>query len=331
MKKQKINWGIVGLGKIAHHFVKDLLLVDDAHLTAVASRNKEKAIEFANQYHHPTAYGSYQDLFDDPDVDIVYIATPHDSHTHWAIEAMKKGKPVLCEKPMAVNRKDVEKMVAVAKQQQVFLMEAFWSRFNPTIQKVLSLVKNGAIGQVNEVQSNFSFYRAVDPTSRLFSMDLAGGSLLDVGVYPIFLAYSVFGMPDKIQATAIKADTGTDVQLAIHFTYKTGLAQLSCGFHTHSDMSSTIYGTDGRLVLHPRWHEATSYSLIKGGHPPLSENKVNIPKLGKGYVHEILECHKCIQNEQIESIHWTHQNSLDILQITDAIRSIIDLKYPFER
>lgn len=184
-----IKWGIVGAGNIAHSFSKDLALVDGGELTAVASRDIAKAKAFANEYGAHYTYGSYEELFESDTVDVIYIATPHTSHAKWSIAAMKAGHHVLCEKPLGANKSQVLEIIKVAKENNVFLMEALWSRFNPTIKKVKELVADGAIGDIGYLHADFAFYGLDrDESGRILNPELAGGSLLDIGIYPIFLA-----------------------------------------------------------------------------------------------------------------------------------------------
>jgi len=196
MKKKTPNWGILGLGKIANSFVQDLKLVHST-IAAAASRSQQKANDFAQQYAISKAYGNYEALFEDPNVDIIYIATPHHAHADLAIKALNAGKHVLCEKPMGVNQKEVEGMVEAAKKNGVFLMEALWTRFNPTYQAIQKHLKNGDIGTVNFLNADFGFINKKPSEGRLLNINLAGGALLDIGIYPVFLAYSLFGKPDK--------------------------------------------------------------------------------------------------------------------------------------
>jgi len=326
MNNQKLKWGIIGLGNIAHKFVKDLALVDNAELYAVASRSNEKAKAFAKQYKAKKTYSNYEDLFKDEAVDIVYIATPHNSHKNLSIAALQAGKHVLCEKPLAVNFKQVESMIVTAQKENRFLMEAFWSKFNPNIKAVLQLIQNGEIGEVSYINSDFCFLRSEDKQHRLFNMELAGGALLDVGVYPIFLAYVILGMPEAIVATANFGSTGVDMQTAAIFNYPKATANIMSGFRSQSDMVAKIYGTKGSIYIDARWHEAQSFQLVKNG---VVETKSH-PTKGKGFTYEIEECVKRIQSNKIESEIWSHQNSLDLISLTDEIRQQIGLRYPFE-
>lgn len=332
--KKLLRWGILGLGKIANQFVKDLKLIEDVSIVACASRSMSNAINFAGQHEIGKSYGSYQSLFEDKEVDIIYIGTTHDTHAELSIEAMKNGKHVLCEKPLAINHRDVQSMVEASRKYNVFLMEAFWARFNPTIRAVLNQVKSKSIGEVNYVNVDFTFSRNDADDSRMLNMELAGGALMDMGVYPVFLAYLIFGKPAQILATSRMHTTGADLQTSAIFKYKNGLANIMTGFVSQSDMMAKIYGTEGRIYIHPVWHESEGYTIIKGnkGDENGYEEKVyNLPKLGKGYTYEIEECKKCIAQDKIESDLWSHQNSLDLIEITDEIRSQVGLVYPFEK
>jgi predicted dehydrogenase len=328
-----LRWGILGLGKISNQFVRDLKLIENVEIVACASRSISNAINFAGQHEISKSHGSYQELFEDDEVEIIYIGTTHDSHAELSIEAMKNGKHVLCEKPLAINQKDVQRMVDASRKYNVFLMEAFWARFNPTIRAVLNQVKNKSIGEVNYVNVDLTFARNDADDSRMLSLELAGGSLMDMGVYPIFLTYIMMGKPDQILATSRMHTTGVDLQTSAIFKYKNGMANIMSGFVSQSDLMAKIYGTEGRIYINSVWHESESYTMIKGNKGDengYEEKKYTLPKLGKGYTYEIEECKKCIAQNKIESDLWSHQNSLDLMEITDEIRNQIGLKYPFE-
>lgn len=324
---EKIRWGIVGLGKIAHTFAKDLALVPQAKLSAVASRNLEKAKAFGAEYQSELTFGSYEDLFDSTDVDVVYIATPHSSHRDLAIKAMKSGKHVLCEKPMGVNAEEVQLMIEVAKEEKVFLMEALWSRFNPTISTVKNLIQAGEIGDLKYLHADFAFY-ALDRAEegRLLNPALAGGSLLDIGIYPIFLAYLLMGRPESILSSTKKHSTGVEIQTAMIFQYPEAHALLYSGLTSNSEMKAEISGTKGTIYLHPRWHETEGYSLEKEGK---TEN-VQIPKTGKGYAHEIMEVHYCLDHGQLQSQSWSHEDSIELVKLMDEVRRQSGIIFPFE-
>lgn len=323
----KIRWGIVGPGHIAHSFAKDLHLFEDGELTAVASRSLDRANEFANEYGAEHRFGSYQELFESDVVDVLYIATPHTSHCKLTVEAMNHGKHVLCEKPMGVNADEVKMMIAAAKKNQVFLMEALWSRFNPSIVKVKQLIEEGIIGEVAYLNANFGFYALDrDEEGRVLNPDLAGGSLLDIGIYPIFLAYLILGKPENIEAASLFYKTGVEVQTSMIFEYSNAQAILCSGLRSKINMRAEISGSKGSVFLHERWHEAQGYSLDIDG----VEERFALPTKGKGYSHEIEEVHDCLRNGRLESKKWSLQNSLNLVNLLDEVRSITGTTFPFE-
>ena len=323
---KKIKWGIVGLGNISDQFVKDLLLVDDANLFAVASRSQEKANAFSKRFGASKAYGSYDAIFNDPDVDIIYIGTPHNSHAELSVKAMKHGKHVLCEKPIALNKAQASLMIKTAKNEQRFFMEAFWSRFNPSITEALAQVKNGVIGKVRYINADFAFYVNVPVGSRMTNINLGGGSLLDMGVYPVFLSYLMLGIPKKVMAVANFFDSGADQQTSIILHYDSAQSILHSSFMSPSNMIATISGEHGRINLNSVWHETQSYSLVQNN----QKVDYHFPTKGKGFTYEIEECHKCIKANKIESKLWSHQDSLNLITIVDEVRNQTGLKYPSE-
>ena len=327
MNRSKIKWGIIGCGNIAAKFAQDLALVQDAELTAVASRSIEKATTFAQNNNSKKAFGSYDALLEDPEVDIVYIATPHISHAALSIKSMQSGKHVLCEKPLAINKNDALEIIKISKDTNRFFMEALWTRFNPVFVEVLKRIQNNEIGEVKYINADFAFKSEHSLDSRVFNLELGGGSLLDIGIYPVFLAYTILGTPEKINATSLfKKETGADIQTSMLFNYNNASAILYSGFTSDSDMTARISGTEGQIYIHDRWHHPDSFSIIKNG----NEEKIILEKTGIGYTHEILECQECIHLNKIESEHWSHQNSLDLISILDTIRKKVGLKYPQE-
>ena len=323
---KQINWGIIGLGKISDSFVTDLLLVDDANLHAVASRSQEKANDFKKKFNAKEAYDSYDQLFNDPLVDIVYIGTPHNLHAELSIRAMEHGKHVLCEKPIALNKQQAIKMVQTSQAHQTFFMEALWSRFNPSIVSILEQIEQGEIGELRYLNADFTFYAEVFDGSRLTNLELGGGSLLDIGVYPLFLSYLLLGIPDKILAISNFYKTGADKQTSMILQYKNAQAILHSNLVSSPSISATISGTSGKIRLDNVWHEAQSYSLVKDD----NSEEFLLPTLGKGFTYEIKECHKCLRDGKIESELWSHQDSLNLIGIVDEVRHKIGLHFPEE-
>ncbi|SCY29781.1 Predicted dehydrogenase [Flavobacterium anhuiense] len=324
MGNRSIKWGIVGLGNIASQFASDLLLIENAELTAVASRDFTKAEEFGGKFNALRMYNSYDLLFEDLEVEIVYIATPHNSHAELSIKALEKGKHVLCEKPMALSYQDAQRMVEASKKNNAFFMEAFWTRFIPSIQNLLQKIGNGIIGDVNYIKADFAFHGSETENKRLFDKELGGGALFDIGVYPLFLSYIVLGKPKEILAKTIKHKNDIDLQTSMILQYETAQSVLHASIVSESDMKAIISGTKGRIELNAPWFIADGYSLF------INEEKeatFTFPALGKGYSHEIIECQNCILNNEIESKLWSHQNCLDLSRIVEEIKT--QVKLPF--
>jgi len=325
MDKHIIKWGIVGCGNIANKFASDLALVVDAGLHAVASRSLNKAQEFGQKHNSKKSYGTYDELFLDKDVDIVYIATPHNFHCELSLKAMEYGKHVLCEKPLAINRKEAEKMIALSKAKNLFFMEGLWTRFNPTFVEVKDRIDKGEIGPLKYIKADFSFKSEHQLDSRVFNLDLGGGSILDIGIYPTFLAYALLGKPKEILAKSIFHNTTKcDVQTSMLFHYEDAQAILYSSIMSKSKMIACISGSEGEIYLNDSWHVAQGYTLVKNG----EEEVFELPTKGIGFSHEIEECNNCIRNNQIESKLWSHQNSLDLISILDEVRGEVCLIYP---
>lgn len=323
-KVNNIKWGIIGLGNIASQFAADLLLLEDAELTAVASRDIVKGTEFAKKFNAQKVYDSYDLIFEDPEVEIIYIATPHNSHAELSIKALENGKHVLCEKPMALSYKDAQRMIEASNKNNKFFMEAFWTRFIPSVQNVLQKINSNAIGQINYIKADFAFHGSETENKRLFDKQLGGGALFDIGVYPLFLSYILLGNPKEIIATAIKHKNDVDLQTSMLLQYESAQSVLHASIVSESDMKAVISGTKGRIELNSPWFVADGYSLF------INEEKeatFTLPTLGKGYSHEAIECHNCIRNNQIESRLWSHQNSLDLSFIVEKIKT--QIKLPF--
>lgn len=326
MNSEKIKWGIIGLGNIAHQFAKDLMLVDEAELVAVASRNLDKAQEFAQNYDCSKAYDSYDAIINDAEVDILYIATPHNSHAALTIKALQNKKHVLCEKPIALNYTDAFQMIEVSKKNNQFFMEAFWTRFNPSFREAFSKIKKGEIGEVKYINADFAFTAEElgGEGNRKTDISLGGGALLDIGVYPLFLCYLVLGIPVEILAKANFHQTGADLQTSMILQYDNAQAILHSSFVSTSNIKATINGTKGRINLNTLWHQTQSYTLTVDE----QDEEILLPTKGKGFTYEIEECHHCIKENKIESELWSHQNSLELIKIVDEVRSKIGLEYP---
>lgn len=320
--RNKIRWGIIGLGNIANQFATDLKLIEEAELIAVASRDITKANEFAKNHDCDKFYGSYDELFSDDQVDIIYIATPHNSHAELSIRAMQNGKHVLCEKPLSLSYHDAVQMIEASKKYNKFFMEAFWTRFIPSIRELLSKVESGKIGSVKYLKADFAYYNS-ELGTRLTEKKLGGGALYDIGVYPLFLSYIILGIPEEILAKSTYHTTGVDLQTTMILQYQSAQSVLHAGLVSASDMKATISGTQGRIDIDSPWFMTEGYSIIENE----EEEKFKISNIGKGYAHEAIECHACIKNGQIESKLWSHQNSLDLSNIVEKVKNQIGLQF----
>ena len=316
---KKIKWGIVGLGNIAKKFASDLNLVPDAELVAVASSDIRRAESFKNDFNANRHYGNYEDLFNDLKVEVVYIAGLNNHHKTLALAAIAKGKAVLCEKPLGLNSREIKQMIAAAKNNQCFLMEALWSRFNPAIQKAKHWANEKVLGEVRFLYSEFSFYKMdADPSHRLMDLNKGGGALYDIGIYPIFLAYLILGIPKKIIAQSQFGPTGVDVQTSMIFQYKNAQAVLYCGITNNSNNEAKICGTNAEIILPGRWHDTEAITLIRNG----KSATTNLPTLGFGYTLEINEVNQCISQGKTESSLWSNQNALELALLVEKVREI---------
>mgnify|MGYP001464202298 FL=1 len=321
---KSIHWGIVGLGNIAHKFASDLALVPNCTLQAVASSDSSRALEFSKKFKSKIYYSNYFDLFSDPSVDVVYIASLHPFHKSHSIEAIKQGKAVLCEKPLGMNKEEVMQMIKIAKDKNIFLMEALWTRFNPAFEQVNKWINDNKIGPLRYINASFSFNaldRGVD--SRVFNPKKGGGSLLDIGIYPLFLAYHFLGFPQDLKASAVLTKEKVDEQLGFIFSYNKAQAMLYSSFSHDEDMRATICGENGEIYMESKWHNTSNVKLVIDQ----KEIKKSFNFLGAGYTYEIEEVNNCIRKNKLESIKWNWKNSLDIAILMDNIRKKVGIIY----
>jgi dihydrodiol dehydrogenase / D-xylose 1-dehydrogenase (NADP) len=324
----KIRWGFLGTGYIAQKFAEALEFIPEAELSAIGSRTLASAQEFARQYHVPRVHGSYQALVEDPNVDVVYVATVNSLHHKNCLDALRAGKPVLCEKPFMVNSKEAEEVITSAREKRLFLMEALWTRFIPAFKRARQMWEAGIIGDVRVVMSEFGFICDRNPPAPLFDLELAGGSLLDVGAYPISLAHILFGEPDTLASLAQIGETGVDEQTGMLFGYRSG--QLALGyasFNVESPKEATVIGTKGTIRIHAPYFCPSSFSLHLNGKEP---EVFNIPYEGNGWNYEAIEVMHCLRSGKLESDLASHQQTLALMRTMDRLRAQIGLKFPFE-
>jgi predicted dehydrogenase len=324
------NWGIIGLGKIARQFADDLRLLPNARLHAVASTSLERAGAFAAEFGATHAYGNYEDMVLCPDLDVVYVATQHPFHCENTLLCLENGLSVLCEKPFAMNFAEARRMVAAARRNRVFLMEALWTRFIPAIEQAFQMVEHGEIGTLHTIKADLGFKMPVSPESRVFNKNLGAGSLLDLGIYPALLALTFFGKPEAENISAVAAFTSTDVDesCAFSFQYPNGkLALCHSTIAANTSLGAHLYGTEGTIFLHPRWHHTQKITISRYDGRTETFRDLEFPYLGRGYSYEAAHVMQCLDNQLLESDIVPLEFTLDLVETLDAIREKIGLEY----
>lgn len=323
--KNTIKWGILGPGKIARKFAQDLLLFPDAEIYAVASRDIGRAASFAAEFNVSRKYGSYHELAQDPEVDIIYIATPHVFHYEQALLCLNAGKNIICEKPFGMNAREVSAISELAWERGLFAMEGIWTRFIPGTEKVLEIVNSGAIGEILNIKADFGFLGNENTTRRVYDVSLGAGSLLDIGIYPVYLSLLLQGIPKTINAMATFAAGGADVWCGILFDFDNGgKAILESTMLANTEIEAVIYGSLATLIMHHRFHHTKQITI---NYHSGNQEKLHIEYTGNGYYHEISEVMLCLRNGQTESKKAPLEMSLNLAATLDKIREIIGLRY----
>jgi len=321
------SWGILGPGGIAQAFAKDLSFIEGHTIGAVGSRTISNAQKFASTF-GGSAYGSYEELVADSTIDAIYVATPHPAHHDNVILALNAGKPVLCEKPFAVNAKQAQAMVDTAAKNQVALMEAMWARFLPHYAKVREIVASGVLGPILSVHADHGQRLADRGIARLVEPQLAGGALLDLGIYPISFAHMILGNPTSITSTAVMTEQGVDAQTSMIFTYDTGAqAVLTTTMIEQTPCRAVVAGLHGWLEIDRTFYNPASMRVV------LNDGSVTeYPSTYTGHgLREQAESFKhIVQSGALESEVLTWKDTVDIMKSMDTVRSQIGLKYPFE-
>jgi predicted dehydrogenase len=319
-----IKWGIIGLGKIAHKFAQDLKTVESCELYAVASRSSENASEFAKTYNANVFYDSYEALAKDEHIDAIYIATPHSFHKEHSILCLNHKKAVLCEKPFAMNLVEVEEMIATAKANDTLLMEALWTYFLPHYQYVLEALQTERYGKLLKLEADFGFHPEINMNSRVFKKSLGGGSLLDIGIYPIFAALSTLGIPNQIDAKAEFFDNGVDASCDIIFSYDNDVkAYLKSTLLEKTPTEALFYCEKGTIKINSRFHEPSTVILIVDG----KETTLDFDYKTIGYSYEIAHFNQLLRDGKTESDVMTFAFSRTLMQTLDAVRKHIGLNY----
>jgi predicted dehydrogenase len=320
-----VRWGILSTGKIARAFANALKDTPGAVLAAVASRDPATAQAFASEFGAGAAYGSYQQLADAQDVDLIYIGTPHPMHFQNALMALHAGKGVLCEKPFTMNLREAEQVVALARSKQLFLMEAMWTRYLPALAEVRRVIASGEIGPVHQVVADFGFKANVGPEHRVFNPALGGGALLDLGIYPLSIAAALLGPVESVRAQAQLGATGVDVQTGFTLRHRGGgMSVCCCSLQARTPCELTVSGERGHVRMNTMFHRAQSVTVVlEDG----TSRTVDTPFIGNGYVHEVIEAQRCFAAGLVESPGMTHDETLALMGVMDEVRRQVGLGY----
>ncbi|MEU4233668.1 Gfo/Idh/MocA family oxidoreductase [Nonomuraea sp. NPDC026600] len=318
MRQRPIRWGVLGTGHMAQVFTEDLLRMPGHHVMAVGSRNSRTAQAFAQRHNISRAYGSYTDLAADDEIDVIYVATPNNTHYSAGQTCLQGGRAIVMEKPFTVTAEQAQGLISLARERRVFAMEAMWMRFNPVIRRLRELVSDGAIGEVTALYADFCFAPAYDPNHRVWAPELAGGALLDLGVYPLSLAWMLLGQPDDIRTVSSPAATGVDANTAVLLHYRAGaIALLHCGLLAQSTQTATVIGTTGRIDVAPPFFRPRELTLHRDGR---RSEAFAIELVGHGYTYQAAEVAHCLRSGSTESSLMPLHETLAILRILDAVR-----------
>lgn len=323
--KRNYRWGILGAGRIAEKFGEALCYTEGAEVYAVASRDMDKAKAYAGKYKASKAYNNYTDLIKDENIDIIYIATPHAFHYEQTILCLENKKAVLCEKPMSLTLRQTREMIEASTKNKLFLMEGMWTGCMPFIDKVLSLIKEDTIGPPRYLSADFGFVAPNDPAGRLFNKALGGGSVMDIGIYPIFLSAFIFGEPTVIKTVTKLTSTGVDEYANIILQYANGqTAHLLSTIGFNTDIEAEIIGTKGRIKISNPWFKATDFLVILNDG---NRQHFSIPHDCNGFEHEIKEVMHCLDNGLLQSNKMPHQLTLSVSKIMEEILQQAGVSY----
>lgn len=323
-----MNIGILGTGSIASIMATTIIKMNDSNITcyAVASRTLSKAQTFANKHQIPYAYGSYEDLVKDPNIDLIYIATPHNTHYDNALLCLQYKKPILCEKPFTVNHKQAQHIFQLANDAHVFVAEAIWTRYMPSKTIIQDLLANKIIGKVHSLQANIGYQ--LQSVERMNNPMLAGGALLDIGIYPIYFAMMVFGQEASLASSYAYIQDGVDLMDSITMRWPNGkMAILHATMMTNTEKDAYIYGEKGYIKVQNINNPEVIY-IYAQDHQLV--NTIKVPQQISGYEYEVIACYKAISQGQLECEEAPHSLTLHVLQFMDNIRNQWNLTYPFE-
>ncbi len=321
-----IRWGIIAPGRIAHKFASDFSLIHNHSITSVASTNIERARAFADKYKLSSFYGDYREMLVNEKLDIVYIASPHSFHFEQAKMCLDLGISVLCEKPVTIHSGQLKQLLTLAAEKRLFFMEAIWTVFLPTYTQIFEKINNGDIGSIIGVKADFGFHMPFDQDSRLFNPSLGGGSLLDIGIYPLLLATLCLGYPDEIKALASLTELKVDDEMIAVLKYnKRGLAQIQSTIRANTRTEAFIFGDNGSFWVTGRWIDSQKFYLLKSDG---QEELIHSPWDGFGYQFQISAVEKCLAQGLLECPLVPHSLSIQLMNQMDEIRKQTGIVYP---
>ena len=320
-----MNFGIIGLGHIANKFAETINLMNEC-LYAVASRNESKAVEFSLKHKCVKCYGSYEELFSDPNIDVIYIATPNSYHYQNALDALNHGKNVICEKPFTTNPTDAKKLYDLAKKKNLFIMEALWPEFFPSTKKLIEIIKSGTIGDVRSINVTYGSYKDYNAKKRLCDSSLGGGALLDIGIYPLSFIDMILDSDALSFTSEYKLNEyNTDEYSKINLLYKNGVkAEVLISFEEELKKEAYIIGTKGTIYL-PNHHQNERF-IVKTD----TEEEYSFPFEINGFEYQIREAIESIKSKRNESISYPSSRSIRLMKLLYDIRMSWGMKYSFE-
>ncbi|MFS8201702.1 Gfo/Idh/MocA family protein [Streptomyces sp. CWNU-52B] len=331
MTEERVRWGVLATGGIAAAFTADLIDLPDAEVVAVASRTEESAKGFAERFGIPRAYGDWESLAADEEVDVVYVATPHSAHRAAAGLCLEAGRNVLCEKAFTLNSREAEELVGLAKQHDSFLMEAMWMYCNPLIRQLKALVDDGAIGEVRTVQADFGLSGPFPPTHRLRDPAQGGGALLDLGVYPVSFAQLLLGEPSDVVAKAVLSEEGVDLQTGMLLSWESGaLASLHCSLVGGTSTAASVTGSEGRIDIPHGFFHTDRFVMHRDGRDPEEFTASTAAGTHASLKHEAVEVMRCLRAGETESPLVPLTGTLAVMRTLDKSRTQAGVTYPGE-
>lgn len=323
-----VRWGILGAGGIAAAVGADVAASAGSTVAAVGSRDIVRARDLARRLGAPRAHGSYGELIADPDVDVVYVATTHAQHRGAALAALRAGKPVLVEKPIALNARQAHEIADAAAERGLLCLEGMWTRLNPALRAIQSVIAAGEIGEVRTVRVDLSHVFEYDPKHRLFDPEVGGGALLDLGVYPAAIAWLLLGRPDAVRASATFAPTGVDAAASMWWSYEDGrAAQLTCSAVSDAGSTATIVGTEGWIEAAGMIFRTEEFTVCTAAGSRTERHPL---PAGNGYGLEVAEIEKCLAKGLTDSADMPLAASLGVLEVLDEVRRQVGVRYPDE-